>query len=314
MPTGSPAPLRRCASGSREATYPPAERPRPLVPGPSTACADRLLGLAGGGVCPAGDVTAAAVRSYRTFSPLPWLPPAALLRVGERPLAVCFLWHCPWGCPRWPLATAVPCPARTFLPAPHEAKRSDRPAGPGIDRYNLFTISQLPFTICDSPTANKPTDYCTASGRIVPSDCTAGKRTVSPMPRRPVCGGRSSRKGNRGVARICKTERSPQRDSVIPAKAGIQTPWALEHPATWIPAPFGYCSEPALNDSRTGQGFAGMTKPGPGASEEAIRNGRHSSTHRPPPERQAGPFDLTAGGTDKLVCRCSSAARRSPLT
>jgi hypothetical protein len=32
---------------------------------------DRLLGLAGGGVFPAGDVTAAAVRSYRTFSPLP---------------------------------------------------------------------------------------------------------------------------------------------------------------------------------------------------------------------------------------------------
>ena len=34
--------------------------------------ASPLLGLARGGVCRAGDVTAAAVRSYRTFSPLPF--------------------------------------------------------------------------------------------------------------------------------------------------------------------------------------------------------------------------------------------------
>jgi hypothetical protein len=31
--------------------------------------------------------------------------------------AVYFLWHFPAGCPGWPLATTVPCPARTFLPA-----------------------------------------------------------------------------------------------------------------------------------------------------------------------------------------------------
>jgi len=30
-----------------------------------------MFGLAGGGVCPAGTVTGAAVRSYRTISPLP---------------------------------------------------------------------------------------------------------------------------------------------------------------------------------------------------------------------------------------------------
>ncbi len=58
-------------SREREATYPPAERPWPFAPGPSAAYADRLLGLAGGGVFPAGDVAAAAVRSYRTISPLP---------------------------------------------------------------------------------------------------------------------------------------------------------------------------------------------------------------------------------------------------
>jgi hypothetical protein len=36
-------------------------------------------------------VTGHAVRSYRTLSPLP---------VAEATLAVCFLWHFPWGRPR----------------------------------------------------------------------------------------------------------------------------------------------------------------------------------------------------------------------
>jgi len=66
-----------------------------------------LLGLAGGGVYPAGAVTGAAVRSYRTISPLP---------VPMGTSAVYFLWHFPAGRPGWPLATTVPCPARTFLP------------------------------------------------------------------------------------------------------------------------------------------------------------------------------------------------------
>ncbi len=48
-------------SAFRQATY------LLLIPGPSTS----LLGLAGGGVYPAGAVTAAAVRSCRTISPLP---------------------------------------------------------------------------------------------------------------------------------------------------------------------------------------------------------------------------------------------------
>src|SRR5579863_8736837 len=43
-----------------------------------------LFGLAPCGVYPASVVTAGAVRSYRTFSPLPWFPGA-----------VCFLWHWP---------------------------------------------------------------------------------------------------------------------------------------------------------------------------------------------------------------------------
>ena len=57
----------------------------------------------------------------------------------EGPAAVCFLWHYPWGCPRWLLAITVPCPARTFLPARHEATQSDRPTDPGI-HYRLFIL------------------------------------------------------------------------------------------------------------------------------------------------------------------------------
>jgi len=47
-----------------------------------------LFGLAPGGVYRAAGVTADAVRSYRTFSPLP--------RPTQHAAAVCFLWHFPW--------------------------------------------------------------------------------------------------------------------------------------------------------------------------------------------------------------------------
>jgi hypothetical protein len=50
--------------------------------------APSLFGLAPGGVCRAAGVTAGAVRSYRTVSPLP--------RQTLRTAAVCSLWHCPW--------------------------------------------------------------------------------------------------------------------------------------------------------------------------------------------------------------------------
>jgi hypothetical protein len=63
-----------------------------------------LSGLASGGVCRALSVTGEAVRSYRTVSPLP------VLR-----RAVCFLLHCPASHLDWPLASTLPCEARTFL-------------------------------------------------------------------------------------------------------------------------------------------------------------------------------------------------------
>jgi len=74
----------RCAA---LATYPKVGRTEPArgrdpdskEPKPRTPS---LFGLAPCGVCPARGITVAAVRSYRTFSPLPFR-------------AVCFLWHFP---------------------------------------------------------------------------------------------------------------------------------------------------------------------------------------------------------------------------
>jgi len=85
------------------------------MPGPS----NQLLGLAGGGVCPADDVTVAAVRSCRTISPLP-VPG----RFG--PSAVYFLWHFP--VPKYREVAvshhrALSCsdfPPRTYLEMPTE--------------------------------------------------------------------------------------------------------------------------------------------------------------------------------------------------
>ena len=53
----------------------------------------RLFGLAPAGVYPATAVASGAVRSYRTFSPLPDSSPSLALGLG--PSAVCSLWHCP---------------------------------------------------------------------------------------------------------------------------------------------------------------------------------------------------------------------------
>ncbi len=85
-------------------------------PGPS------LFGLAPCGVCPARCITAAAVRSYRTFSPLPGHP--------KMHQAVCFLWHLPStglepGFPDVIRHTALR--SSDFPPSPPESAESDRP-------------------------------------------------------------------------------------------------------------------------------------------------------------------------------------------
>jgi hypothetical protein len=92
------------ASASLDASRGSRRKQEGGLPGPSY----QLLGLAGGGVCPASAVTGAAVRSCRTISPLP-VPPIA-------GLAVYFLWHFPSGCPGWPLATTVALSCSDFPP------------------------------------------------------------------------------------------------------------------------------------------------------------------------------------------------------
>ena len=98
-----------------------------------------LFGLAPCGVLPATRVATSAVRSYRTFSPLPRLRALPALRRRQAPRscplrasgraclapkrpkdakakAVYFLCHYPSGYPDRALPGALPCGVRTFLP------------------------------------------------------------------------------------------------------------------------------------------------------------------------------------------------------
>src|SRR5215813_12124788 len=111
------------------ATYPVARTGRPSGDAFAT-----LFGLAPCGVLPATGVTASAVRSYRTFSPLPTFALRATVgKPRERPAlrstrsvrrrAVCFLCHFPSGCPARALPGALPCGVRTFLSFRHLTER-----------------------------------------------------------------------------------------------------------------------------------------------------------------------------------------------
>jgi hypothetical protein len=75
-----------------------------------------LSGLAPGGVYLALRVTSeAGGLLHHRFT---------LAGPAEAEQAVSSLWHCPAGHPGWPLATTLPCGARTFLGAPEGATRS----------------------------------------------------------------------------------------------------------------------------------------------------------------------------------------------
>ena len=103
-----------------------------------------LFGLSPGGVYPAKDVTAPAVSSYLTISPLPMI---------RRASAVYFLWHFPWDCSRWTLPTTLSCGARTFLDM----------ALPWRDRY----ARSPPFMVANRVVYWKAIDKnCTMSARI----------------------------------------------------------------------------------------------------------------------------------------------------
>ena len=141
-------PLRRmspsafgAASRPHRATYPPGA----IADHDGLASVSRherpgIFGLAAGGVCPATDVTTGAVRSYRTFSPLPVdcrMPTAkcrlridSQLELGSRQsaihAAVYFLWHFPSD------SRAI---ARTFL-------------RPGVTRRRVLRSSDFPHPGC----------------------------------------------------------------------------------------------------------------------------------------------------------------------
>ena len=125
-PNSVPAFARRLAARSRRMTIiplaPPSLAGSSDLPGdsdgPSAAGLRRgasLFGLAPCGVLPATRVTTGAVRSYRTFSPLPLA--LARFSAAARRRAVYFLCHFPSGCPDRALPGALPCGVRTFLPA-----------------------------------------------------------------------------------------------------------------------------------------------------------------------------------------------------
>ena len=104
------------------------------VPGEAEALPGNpsLFGLAPCGVCPARRITAAAVRSYRTFSPLPW----RCHQGGMFSVALSVEWFptlaqktrkngAP---PSRTLSGTLPCGVRTFLPSCDE-----RPSGPAAN-------------------------------------------------------------------------------------------------------------------------------------------------------------------------------------
>ncbi len=103
-------PLRGDDHSSRAAVADGLKQPDPgASDGPSSSTP--LFGLAPNGVYRAADVTDG------TGELLPH--PFTLIHLRW---TVCFLWHFPWGHPRSPLRTILPCGARTFLPPPsHKA-------------------------------------------------------------------------------------------------------------------------------------------------------------------------------------------------
>lgn len=91
-------------------------------PSPLARRASSLFGFAPGGACHAVPVAGSAVRSYRTFSPLP-----ADGSRNLRPQAVRSLWRFPWGRPRRTLSGTV-FPWSPDFP-PSQARAAVRPTG-----------------------------------------------------------------------------------------------------------------------------------------------------------------------------------------
>ena len=122
------------------------------------------LGLASDGVYRANAVTSIPVRSYRTFSPLPF----AASRAKPRQ-AVCFLWHFPAGHLDRPLAGILPCEARTFLPRTRRIERAGD---------HLFGSDENRGRVIDSPARHKP-DTSPIQARHKPDTSQMPARTAA---------------------------------------------------------------------------------------------------------------------------------------
>src|SRR5664279_5600625 len=116
---------------------------RPLLAGSSDlpgsqagrAVPPPLFGLAPRGVFPAGRITPAAVRSYRTISPLPHL--------SARRYIFCGTFRRILRSPR-PLAGTLPCGDRTFLPRFRERPPVRQPYLIIVARFRLLLYWETP--------------------------------------------------------------------------------------------------------------------------------------------------------------------------
>ena len=118
-----------CVTATPQATYPG------TCAGRTSRPAGRLfpyLVLLRVGFTVPRTVASRAVRSYRTFSPLP---------ASEDTWAVCFLWHFPSARAAQALPGTLPCGARTFLRA---LRHRDRPADSRTYYVGLTSVRQPP--------------------------------------------------------------------------------------------------------------------------------------------------------------------------
>jgi hypothetical protein len=119
-----------------------------------------LFGLAPCGVCPACRIAATAVRSYRTFSPLPWR-----CRHGGM-FSVALSVECSHpaqrtrkdGAPSRTLSGTLLCGVRTFLPR-HLTQR-ERPSGPAANEFIIADFGRRAWDVM----RNLATDFADSHG------------------------------------------------------------------------------------------------------------------------------------------------------
>lgn len=119
----------------RASSNQPGRRGTETCPSPLARKASSLFGFAPGGACHAVPVAGSAVRSYRTFSPLPRQESRSSQREAVRSL-----WRFPWGRPRRTLSGTV-FPWSPDFPPPR-AGAAVRPTGEGEMRAGAAGVKR----------------------------------------------------------------------------------------------------------------------------------------------------------------------------